>query len=213
MKLFDTRSEYQNEHLIPSLLNPYTTFADWYQEASKSEPSAPNAMNLCTVDENGFPQCRVVLLKAFEESGLVFFTNMNSPKAKEIAQHPKVSLHFYWKSIHKQVRVLGTATPISKTEAAEYFVTRPLESQISAWISDQSTPVASRQTLLEKLNKFREALPEKLGTPKNWGGFRIKPSAIEFWQGAEHRLHHRVRVDLTKEASLEGRYQGEVLSP
>jgi len=192
LKLFDTRDEYHNENLIAPDDDPVTIFESWYASAAEHEPNSPNAMTISTVDESGQPWSRMVLLKAFENGSFVFFTNTSSIKSAHISSNNKVCLLFYWKSLHRQVQVHGRAEPISRTEAIAYFLSRPLESQISSWVSDQSKPVESRQTLLQKLNAFRASLPSPLTAPQHWGGYRVVPQRIEFWQGAEHRLHHRI---------------------
>lgn len=201
MKLFNTRDEYHNDNLISPNDEPVTIFESWYASAAQHEPNSPNAMTLSTVDPNGQPWSRMVLLKAFENGSFVFFTNTSSTKSAQISSNNKVCLLFYWKSLHRQVQVHGQAEPISRTEAIEYFLTRPLESQISSWVSDQSKPVDSRQTLLQKLQAFRAALPSPLTAPQHWGGYRVVPQRIEFWQGAEHRLHHRIAFERKAEAA------------
>jgi pyridoxamine 5'-phosphate oxidase len=192
MKLYDTRDEYTNDRLADPEDEPYRLFETWYAEALAKEPHSTNAMSVVSVDPDGQPWSRMVLLKALENGAFVFFTNMTSTKASQIFAHSKVCLHFYWKALHRQVQVHGIAHELSRAESVSYFLSRPLESQISAWVSEQSRPLASRQTLLEKLAAFRANLPQPMTAPQHWGGFRVQPSRIEFWQGAEHRLHHRV---------------------
>lgn len=215
MKLYDTRDEYQNQHLASPDDNPYELFERWYAEATAAESHSPNAMSVTSVDAAGQPWCRMVLLKAVEAGAFVFFTNTSSPKAAQLSAHPQACLHFYWKSLHRQVQIHGPAQPIGRLEAVSYFLTRPLESQISSWVSDQSRPLESRESLLGKLRAFKAQLPSPMVAPEHWGGFRVQPARIEFWQGAEHRLHHR--VVFTGEGRAEDGTtvfaQGQILSP
>ena len=196
MKLYDLRGDYQNENLVSVSEDPFEIFQRWFAEGEKSEVHSVNAMVLSTVSSSGQPSSRAVLLKAMEDRTFVFFTNLSSPKADDIRFNPKVCLHFYWKSLHRQVQVLGVAKQVSRAEAEAYFLSRPLESQISSWVSEQSRPISSRQDLLEKLDSFRKNMPTPLEVPPHWGGFCVSPQSIEFWQGTEHRLHHRVAFDI-----------------
>jgi pyridoxamine 5'-phosphate oxidase len=210
LKLYHERDEYKNESLLSTSEDPFEVFQKWYSEAQNSEPHSANAMTLCTVDEMGAPSCRAVLLKALESQNFVFFTNTNSPKAQNIAHNPRVCLHFYWKSLHRQVKVMGIATQVTRTEAVAYFLSRPIESQISSWVSDQSKPISSRQKLIEKLSEFKNKLPSPMTAPLHWGGYKVTANIIEFWQGAEHRLHHRV---LYKRNASSEPFEASILNP
>ena len=192
MKIYDTRDEYHNDRLVDPEDDPYQLFETWYAEACAKESHSPNAMSLITNDADQQPWCRTVLLKAVEDGAFVFFTNTTSPKAQHIGYSNRVCLHFYWKTLHRQVQIHGVATPISRAAAIAYFLTRPLESQLSSWVSEQSRPLSSREGLLSKLRALKDQLPSPMTAPQHWGGYQVSPSRIEFWQGAEHRLHHRV---------------------
>lgn len=172
---------------------PFRLFAEWLAEAEKSEPNDPNAMTLATVDDDGLPDARMVLLKGLDARGFVFFTNTESAKGRELAAHPKAALVFHWKSLRRQVRVRGPVEQVSGAEADAYFATRPRLSQIGAWASSQSRPLEGRFALEASV----AAVTAKygLGTvprPPHWTGFRIVPVAVEFWHDRPFRLHDRV---------------------
>lgn len=182
--------ELTEQHLLQ---DPFRQFAKWYEEAChNSEILLPSAMCLATIDMQGFPDSRFVLLKEFSKEGFVFFTNTNSPKGKSLFQSNKASLAFYWERLKKQVRILGTAELVSHKEADDYFKTRPRESQIGAWASDQSQPVEDRKTLDQKFKEYSKTFEGKpILRPPYWTGFRIKPLKIEFWQECPSRMHDR----------------------
>jgi pyridoxamine 5'-phosphate oxidase len=172
---------------------PLALFAAWMEDAKRSEPSDPNAMALATTGADGFPDVRMVLLKGFDESGFVFFTNLESTKARELRERPEAALVFHWKSLRRQVRVRGIVTPVSEAEADAYFATRPRLAQIGAWASKQSSPLESRLAF-EKAVAVVTAR-HALGTiprPPFWSGFRVAPVAIEFWHDRPFRLHDRI---------------------
>ncbi len=174
--------------------DPFALFADWLAAAWESEPSDANAMALATVNPTGQPSVRVVLLKAWDERGFVFYTNLDSHKGNDIAANPLVGLDFHWKSRGRQVRIEGRAEPVSTAEADDYFATRPRDSQLGAWASDQSRPMAARATFDER---FAAASTRFEGgdvpRPPRWSGFRVVPSAIEFWEARDYRHHDRTR--------------------
>ncbi len=172
---------------------PLRLFAAWFAEAKRTEPVNPDAMTLATVDAEGWPNARMVLLKGFDERGFVFYTNADSAKGHELAAAPKAALTFYWKSLLRQVRVRGTVTPVSQEEADAYFATRSRMAQIGAWASKQSTALESRLAFEKAIARFTAKVAiGAVPRPKNWSGYRVAPQEIEFWQERQFRLHDRV---------------------
>ncbi len=171
---------------------PFDLFQSWMRDAAAKEVNDPDAMNLATVDARGRPSSRMVLLKAVDEKGFVFYTNLESRKGGEIAGHPFVALCFHWKSLRRQVRVEGPAEPVGETEADEYFASRARGSQIGAWASQQSRPLESRFALEKRVAEFTAKFGlGKVPRPPHWSGFRVPPERIEFWQDKPFRLHDR----------------------
>jgi pyridoxamine 5'-phosphate oxidase len=173
--------------------NPFSLFAEWLSAAQKTEPNDPNAMALATVDATGLPDVRMVLLKAADAQGFVFYTNTNSAKGQEIAAVPKAALTFHWKSLRRQVRVRGLIERVSDAEADAYFESRARDSRIGAWASDQSKPLEGRFALEKRVAEY--ALKFGLGPiprPDFWTGFRLVPMRIEFWRDRPFRLHDRL---------------------
>ncbi|WP_136796344.1 MULTISPECIES: pyridoxamine 5'-phosphate oxidase [Desulfosediminicola] len=194
MDLSQFRREYLKGGLSRSDLerDPQKQFSLWFEQARKTSVADPTAMILATVGPNGQPSQRTVLLKYYDDQGYVFFTNFESRKAREIAQNQKVSLLFVWLELERQVQINGIAERISTAESAKYFMTRPKESQIAAWVSSQSHKLSSRQILLQKFQEMKHKIGEgKVPLPSFWGGYRVKPEEIEFWQGRKSRLHDR----------------------
>jgi len=171
--------------------NPFTQFEQWIQQASDADLTLPNAMSLATSNEDEV-SIRTVLLKTFDDKGFVFFTNYNSKKSQQIKQNPKVALLFPWLDLERQVKISGTVEKISTLESIKYFSSRPKDSQLGAWASSQSSSISSRQALLMQFesmkNKFKQG---EVPLPDFWGGYRVVPQRIEFWQGRENRLHDR----------------------
>ena len=195
MSLSDLRRDYTHNQTDLSELgdDPFVIFNDWLQHAIDAELPDPTAMTVATVDADGQPSQRIVLLKDATEKGFVFYTNLESRKAKEIAGNNKVSLHFPWHFLERQVKIAGTAEPVSIAEATKYFLSRPKGSQLAAWASAQSRPVSSRQMLMEKLAETKARFAKgDISLPRFWGGFRVIPHEIEFWQGGPDRLHNRI---------------------
>ncbi len=194
MDLAEFRKEYSSRGLRREELNPdpVAQFSEWFIQATELEVHEPNAMTLATVDQEGMPYQRTVLLKYYDKDGFVFFTNYGSRKAAQIAANPKVSLLFPWITLERQVIIQGSAEKISTAESLRYFASRPRESQIGAWVSNQSEVITSRKFLMQKLAEIREKFHHgEIPLPSFWGGYRVVPEAIEFWQGGPARLHDR----------------------
>jgi pyridoxamine 5'-phosphate oxidase len=173
-------------------LNPYSLFEDWFSLAKDKEPNDPNAMALATADAKGMPSVRMVLLKDWDESGFVFYTNLNSRKGHEIAENPQAALLFHWKSLRRQVRLVGKLTPVSDEQADAYFASRDRASQIGAWASIQSQPMEGRFELEKHIATFTAKFGlSKIPRPDHWSGFRLSPFEIEMWKDGAFRLHDR----------------------
>jgi pyridoxamine 5'-phosphate oxidase len=194
MDIEKLRKEYANQVLSREMLDPdpFRQFAHWFSETCKAELSEPNAMSLATVGADGQPTLRTVLLKLFDREGFVFFTNYSSRKAQQIAENQHVALLFPWVKLARQVAITGIAEKISVAESARYFASRPRDSQLGAWISQQSSVLSSRQLLMMELEKIKtKFLNGEIPLPDFWGGYRVRPASIEFWQGQTSRLHDR----------------------
>lgn len=212
LQLEDFRREYTQGGLERDDLDadPLVQFGRWMEQTIKSGIPDPNAMTVATVDETGQPSQRIVLLKHADEKGFVFYTNLNSRKAKELKHNPRISLHFPWYLLERQVKVCGVAEQLSTAEVVKYFVSRPRESQLGAWASQQSRPIPSRALLMQQFeamkNKFAKG---EIPLPDFWGGFRVKPHQMEFWQGGAHRLHDRFQYN----RQTDGRWTIDRLEP
>ena len=182
--------------------NPILLFKDWFDEAKKSENNDPNAAALGTINKNSYPTVRMVLLKDFNNDGFVFYTNLNSDKSKAIIDSPKISMCFHWKSLLRQVRILGLASKVTDNEADEYFNSRKYDSRIGAWASDQSSVLEKREDLFKSIKKYQEKFPEpnKVPRPKFWSGWKLKPLEIEFWFNGKNRLHERLKYIKKKDS-------------
>ena len=181
------------------LKNPFEQFKQWLQEAIESEQLEPTAMVLSTVDDQLQPHSRVVLLKEFTHESFVFYTNYEGHKAQQIAQNNRVSLVFFWPTLERQVRIEGKVEKISEILSSSYFKTRPLDSQLGAWTSPQSTVIHSADFLEKQFQYYQQKFGNEVPKPPHWGGYSVKPHAIEFWQGRANRLHDRLLF--TKESS------------
>jgi pyridoxamine 5'-phosphate oxidase len=171
---------------------PISQFKKWFDQALKAEIDEVNAMTLATVDEYNQPDARIVLLKTIDEEGFVFFTNYNSAKGQQLANNKQVSLVFFWKELERQVRIKGIVEKISAANSDTYFYSRPIESQLGALASEQSAFIKSRTELEEKYAQWTKEPSSKIVRPAHWGGYIVKPTAVEFWQGRASRLHDRI---------------------
>ncbi len=194
MNLEDIRREYLKDGLSRDILadDPICQFETWLEQAVKAQLVDPTAMVVATVNEQGQPSQRIVLLKHLDDKGFVFFTNTGSRKALELSNNNQICLHFPWHNIERQVIVYGKAKPLSNLAVSKYFLSRPKESQLAAWASAQSRPVSSRQVLMEKFNQMKNKFAQgEIPLPDFWGGYCVEPHQVEFWQGGANRLHDR----------------------
>ena len=191
------------------LEDPIELFKIWMSEAEKKEINDPNALALATTNNN-IPNVRMVLLKELNQKGFVFYTNLNSPKSDDIKNNPNASMCFHWKSLQRQVRISGNIKQVSEEEADTYFNSRPYESRIGAWASNQSQVMNKREELLKKIDEFKNKYKDekKLPRPKYWSGWRLIPSSIEFWLGDQYRIHERLKYK-----KLSNVWKKEILYP
>jgi len=195
LDLQDMRRDYKRSELDESSVDasPFVQFEQWFSEVQNAQLPEPNAMLVATASAEGVPNIRAVLLKIFDERGFVFFTNYNSDKAREIEQNPNVAAEFLWLDLERQVRIIGKCEKISHAESLSYFLKRSRGSQIGAWVSDQSSVISSRKFLAMQVEKLKEKFKSgEVPLPDFWGGYRIVPQKIEFWQGRQSRLHDRI---------------------
>lgn len=177
--------------------DPIRQFQSWLQQAIDAELVDPTAMTVATVDADGQPSQRTVLVKHCDQNGFVFYTNLGSRKAREITANAKVSLHFAWLPLERQVKICGVAEKLSPAQVLKYFLSRPKDSQIAAWASEQSAPISSRLLLEQKFAEIKQKFSKgEVPLPSFWGGYRVRPHEIEFWQGGANRLHDRFRYQL-----------------
>ena len=208
----DIRKEYKFQTLEEDLVHadPFTQFGKWWNEAITASVEEVNAMTLATASSDGLPSARVVLLKAFDTSGFVFYTNYESFKGKQIQENPRACLVFFWKELERQVRITGLVQKISAHASDEYFHSRPIGSQIGALVSPQSQVIENRQWLTNKeFQLLKEYENKPISRPPNWGGYCVQPVTIEFWQGRPNRLHDRIQYGLNEK----GEWQIERLAP
>lgn len=207
------RKEYTAYTLGPEDVSesPLAQFKAWFEQAVQVQVPEPNAMTLATCTPEGKPSARIVLLKGIEEGGFVFYTNYNSRKGKELEQNPQAALAFLWHELQRQVRVEGPVRKLSPESSTAYFQSRPKGSQVGAWASPQSTPIASRAVLEKRVEELAGQYvgAEILPRPPHWGGYVLEPTVVEFWQGRSNRLHDRIRYRLDEN----GNWQVERLAP
>lgn len=208
----DLRREYASKTLLESEVAPHPIiqFETWWNEALESAIIEPNAMTLATASSDGMPSARVVLLKSFSQNGFIFYSNYKSFKGIQLEENPKACLVFLWKELERQVRITGLVKKISDKESDDYFITRPVGSQIGAWVSPQSQVVDNRQWLEDAFKKMSETYNESITKrPPFWGGYLVQPVIIEFWQGRRSRLHDRIQYTIDKN----GAWKIERLAP
>lgn len=197
--------------------SPVQQFEQWFQEALNAEVLEPNAMTLCTVDPNGRPSARIVLIKGIDDLGITFFTNYESRKGQALAAHPFASLVFFWPELERQVRIDGNVAKVSTEESEEYFRSRPLGSKLGAWASPQSEVIPSREWLELRQRNLQETFPEESSVdpprPAHWGGYRLTPDVFEFWQGRPSRLHDRIRYRASAAFGNPAKWTIERLAP
>lgn len=210
MSIADLRQVYEKSVLLESSLadSPLKQFSAWFDEALQAGVIEPNAMTLATSDAQGRPSARTVLLKGIDDHGLVFFTNYQSRKGLDLAVQPYASLLFFWPTLERQVRLEGPVEKVSAKESDQYFESRPLGSRIGAWASPQSQPI-TRDELEARTRQLTESLGEQPARPPHWGGYRLRPDRVEFWQGRPSRLHDR----LVYQRDGQGRWQVSRLAP
>ena len=177
--------------------DPFELFKIWLEEATKREINDPNALSLATINRKDEPSVRMVLLKGLSKKGFIFYTNLNSPKSLDLKNNPKAAMCFHWKSLERQIRVSGNITQVTDKEADLYYNSRPYESRIGAWASDQSKVMSKRQDFLKKIDEFKKKYKneKKLPRPKHWSGWCLNPSSIEFWLGDKYRIHERLKYN------------------
>ena len=215
MDLADFRKEYSEKGLRREELKscPVAQFSEWFEQAVELKLDEPNAVSLATVDEKGMPFQRTVLLKYFDERGFVFFSNYGSRKAKQMEANPQICMLSPWVTLERQVIIQGCVEKISKAESLKYFSSRPRESQLGAWVSNQSEVISSRKLLMQKLQEIKDKFKEgEIPLPSFWGGYRLVPEMVEFWQGGPARLHDRF-LYTREEGASDGGWKIERLSP
>ena len=181
--------------------DPFKLFEEWFNKAKETEINDPNALALATADENGAPSVRMVLLKDFSEKGFVFYTNLESKKSSDIKNNPNVSMCFHWKSLLRQIRIVGTISSVSNEEADNYYNSRAYGSRIGAWASKQSTVLKNRDELYKSIDNFKKKFPDEKNVPRPnyWSGWILSPNEIEFWLDGDNRIHQRLKYIKSKD--------------
>ena len=200
-ELKNLRLNYERDQLLESNIgsNPFIQFKFWFDLVLKANLTEPNAMTIATATQNGIPSARMVLLKAFDETGFTFFTNYKSRKGKELLENPIASLLFWWREFERQVRIEGKIEKISRKDSEEYFNVRPIKSRYGALSSNQSEVIENRDILETKFAELEKQFGDSPPTPENWGGYKLIPSKFEFWQGRRDRLHDRICYEKVKD--------------
>ena len=190
--------------------NPIELFKNWFSKAEVKEINDPNAVAIATSDKNNQPNVRMVLLKGLSDKGFVFYTNFNSKKGRELKINQKASMCFHWKSLRRQVRVIGKVEEVTSQEADDYYNSRPYKNRISAWASSQSQILANRETFLNKIKEYEKKFPDEKNVPRplHWSGWRLLPNEIEFWVDGEGRIHERLNYK-----NINGKWEKEILYP
>jgi pyridoxamine 5'-phosphate oxidase len=207
----DLRKDYSLEGLGETEVdpNPFIQFKKWFEQSLAAQLPEPNAMTIATTTTDGKPSARMVLLKDFDERGFVFFTNYNSRKGQELAENPQAALVFWWAELERQVRILGSVEKVSESESDYYFESRPPKSRLGAWASNQSEIIPNREVLEERMQELQDKYEnQEIPRPRHWGGFRVIPTEIEFWQGRSSRLHDRLLY-----THVDGSWKIQRLSP
>jgi pyridoxamine 5'-phosphate oxidase len=218
-RLANLRKDYARASLDVSDVkaNPVDQFQHWFEEAQRAEVLEPNAMTLATIDPDGRPSARIVLIKGIDARGISFFTNYNSRKGQAIAANPYASLVFFWPELERQVRIDGKVEKVSADESEEYYHSRPLGSKLGAWASPQSDVIPDRAWLEARQKELEQSFPEKSSLepprPEHWGGYRLIPDRFEFWQGRPSRLHDRIQYRLSPRLFESGQWAIERLAP
>ncbi len=190
--------------------DPFELFKTWMAEAEKKEINDPNALSLATVNDKNEPSVRMVLLKGLSHKGFVFYTNLDSPKSEDLKKNPKAEMCFHWKSLQRQIRIFGNITQVSDKEADFYFNSRPHESKIGAWASEQSKIMKNREEFLKRIDELKKKYEDKnkVPRPKNWSGWCLSPTSIEFWLGDKYRIHERLKYN-----KVPNNWKREILYP
>ena len=189
------KNPFDLDKCFKDLENPIELFKEWFNEAKKTEISDPNAFTLATADTNGIPSARMILLKDYSQNGFIFYTNFNSKKSSDLKENPNASLCFHWKSLLRQIRISGKVSKVSNKESDAYYKTRPYDSKIGAWASNQSSVLKNREELIKLIDDFKKKYPNENEVPRPdyWSGWNLDPTSIEFWLDGKNRIHQRLK--------------------